>query len=32
MFDAEARFAGTIAYQEPEDEVLPKLRKLIGSS
>jgi hypothetical protein len=23
---------GAIAYQEPENEVLPKLRKLIGAS
>lgn len=32
MFDAEGRFAGTIAYQEPENEVLPKIRKLIAGS
>jgi protein SCO1/2 len=32
MFDADGRFAGTIAYQEPEEEVLPKLRKLIAGS
>jgi protein SCO1/2 len=32
MFDADGRFAGTIAYQEPEDEVLPKIRKLIAGS
>lgn len=32
MFDAEGRFAGTIAYQEPEDEALPKIRKLISGS
>jgi protein SCO1/2 len=32
MFDAEGRFVGAIAYQEPENEVLPKLRKLIGAS
>jgi hypothetical protein len=32
MFDAAARFAGVITYQEPEAEVLPKLRKLIAGS
>jgi protein SCO1/2 len=32
MFDAEGRFAGAIAYQEPQDEVLPKIRKLIAGS
>jgi protein SCO1/2 len=32
MFDAEGRFAGAIAYQEPEGEVLPKIRKLIAGS
>jgi protein SCO1/2 len=32
MFDSEGQFVGAIAYQEPADEVLPKLRKLIGSS
>jgi protein SCO1/2 len=32
MFDAEGRFAGAIAYQEPQEEVLPKIRKLIAGS
>jgi protein SCO1/2 len=32
MFDADGRFAGAIAYQEPEDEVLPRIRKLIAGS
>lgn len=32
MFDSKAKFAGVIAYQEPDDQVLPKLRKLIANS
>ena len=32
MLDADGSFAGAIAYQEPEEEVLPKLRKLIAGS
>jgi len=32
MLDADGNFAGVIAYQEPEEEVLPKLRKLIAGS
>ncbi len=32
LFDAKAKFAGVIAYQEPEEQVLPKLRKLIAES
>jgi cytochrome oxidase Cu insertion factor (SCO1/SenC/PrrC family) len=30
MLDRNGRFAGAIAYQEPEDEVLSKIRKLIA--
>ena len=32
MLDADGSFVGVIAYQEPEEEVLPKLRKLIAGS
>jgi protein SCO1/2 len=32
MFDSKGRFAGVIAYQEPEDQVLPKLRKLLADA
>jgi protein SCO1/2 len=32
LLDSTARFAGTITYQEPEEEVLPKIRKLIAGS
>ena len=32
MFDSKGKFTGVIAYQEPEEQVLPKLRKLVADS
>ncbi len=31
MLNGDVQFVGTISYQEPEETVLPKIRKLIGS-
>jgi protein SCO1/2 len=31
LLDAQGRFVGTLAYQEPEDTALAKLRRLLAA-